>query len=146
MIPTINSDAILVRLAYSSKVGETATFKIEPQAWEMLKANEGKNYALVLAEVGNDGMPTKTEPKQSRGWQVGERSKWVIERCKDEQFWRFLLQTFGTALDEPINNATDCKAFLLHVYKMTSRKEFDGRANDFDDLRNRYRDWYCENV
>jgi hypothetical protein len=143
MTTTINSDAILVRLGYSSKTGETATFKIEQAAWEALKANEGKNYVLVLAEVGDDGMPAQTEPKPKQ-WRIGERSRWVVQRCKEPQFWRFLYSESGANID----SEESAKAFVLGAWHMESRKEFDetSRYKDFLELTGRYNNWIARNA
>lgn len=131
-LPTISSDAILVRLSYSSKMGETVLLKIEKSAWERLKANEGKNYSLVLCEVGNDGMPTLTEPNsEKKGWQVGERAKWVIERCSEEIFWRYL-ESLGIG---PVEDSETAKRVVLASYLMDSRRGFDDSPAAFSSLR-----------
>jgi hypothetical protein len=93
-------ESLIKRLNQSSAQGSTVTLTIDDELYGAMRGHEGKRGMLVWQEIGNDERPIVSEPfeqpklkdvdaeRYARWKKLGPRTKWLIERCKEDKFRR----------------------------------------------------------
>lgn len=120
------------------------TFDIEPaQAKDAfsLFAAPGTPVAIAALKQGYAAKSDEPEPKEP----VGHLCKWLVMRCAEPEFWRWLeaepMKGEGTAF----TSAIQASEFVKYYLGIDSRKEIDGnpeREADFHNLiRGPYSRW-----
>jgi len=87
--PTAYSDELqFIRYSDGSRSGPVVTFRLPDREYlDRFIGKEGKRYAAVLVEIGDDEKPVEQAVKpEAKG---GELSKWAALRCKDVAFLRW---------------------------------------------------------
>lgn len=147
-------EALIKRLNQSSNQGSTITLTIDDTLYQSLRGHEGKHYAFVLQEIGNDGekaatppyeppafVPDKAKPvdkeKKERWNSLKPKAKWLIERCDDPMFWKYINLQNHVGANEARKIAKD---WILNTLNIASRSEADlpQHSNNFNSLREHY--------
>lgn len=139
-------ESIIKRLNQSSGQGSTITLAITDELYTELRGHEGKIGSLFWRETGNDGEPTVTKPfkpqkleattKSERWEELGGRTKWLIDRCKDPEFQKFCGAYKGVMSNAERENAA--KQYVMQLFEFEkSRKEVEHfkHHREFDMLR-----------
>lgn len=118
------------------------TFDIEPaQAKDAfsLFAAPGTPVAIAALKQGYAAKSDETEPKEP----VGHLCKWLVMRCSEPEFWRWLGSEPCNGTD--IKSEAQASEFVKYYLGIDSRKEIDGnpeREADFHNLiRGPYSRW-----
>lgn len=118
MTPLFQGELQLRRWSESSTQGVQVTFALaDADDLEPLKMKSGKRFMAVLVEVGDDEMPVQPPPTQ-----LGTLGLWLVQRCKDPEFWQWL----NADLSYNVGCDADAALAVKHILAVESRKDVDG--------------------
>lgn len=121
MTPTFQGEVQFRRWSDSSTQGVQVTFALpDSEALEPLKGKEGRRFAAVLVEIGDDEMPVQPRPrKDTRGPLCRE----ACDYCRLPEFWAWVTEScegYG-----PVNCEDAARQWVLDTCQITTRKELD---------------------
>ena len=155
--PTYSGECQFVTYADSSKGGPRITLRLRDRdELEAFIGMEGKRFALVLVQIGDDEQPVppqKREPSPAKG---GQLARLAGQWCKREDFARFIRPIYDRAMggngrswgDVSPDDFTGaegglkgaegyCRHAILVLCDVNSRRELDSNpdaAEKFNDL------------
>jgi hypothetical protein len=148
------TESLIKRVNRSSSQGSTITLTIDDDVCNSMFGHEGKRGMLVWQEIGNDEQPIATKERgpvpvknspfdKSAAWaEINPRTKWLIERCKDRKFARFLGVQDGFMTNAQVE--LEVKALVivtLGLNQSRSEVELDKNREKFNSLRMDYQNW-----
>jgi hypothetical protein len=159
MSSQFTSESLIKRVSRSSTQGSTVTLTIDDDVCNAMFGHEGKRGMFVWQEIGNDEQQSVTEAferpsakdveaeRYARWQKLGPRTKWLIDRCKELEFQKFL----GIQNDVFVNKERELKAKEIVIETLglkTSRSEVDDFKihAPFDELRELYAKWIRHNA
>lgn len=123
MTPTYKDELQFVRYGDGSRTGPTVTFRLPDREFlNSFIGREGKRFAAVLIEIGDDETPVEPQQEKPKG---GLLAQWCAMRCKEPDFRAWLSEEFGT---EDIVDEEVAKKFICSTLHIESRAEID--SND----------------
>ena len=122
--PTFQGEVQLAGWSESHNGGAKVTFWLPDaeslDAFRVLTTKKGNTAGhrlmAVLVEIGDDEQPVEPEPPK-----VGPLAYWMVRRCAEPEFWRWLEQATGGPVENPVRAASVVKMIL----GVKSRKEVD---------------------
>lgn len=122
--PTFQGEVQLAGWSESHNGGAKVTFWLPDaeslDAFRVLTTKKGNTAGhrlmAVLVEIGDDEQPVEPEPPK-----VGPLAYWMVRRCAEPEFWRWLEQSTGGPVQNPVRAASAVKMIL----GVKSRKEVD---------------------
>lgn len=120
MTPLFQGEVQLRRWSESSSQGVQVTFALaDSDDLEPLKMKSGKRFMAVLVEIGDDEQAVQP-PKEP----IGPLCKWLVMRCAESEFWKFLAEDFRLGKAAP-KSAEECSVVVKSLLMIDSRKEID---------------------
>ncbi|MBB3004390.1 hypothetical protein FHX57_006772 [Paraburkholderia tropica] len=86
----------------------------------------GHRLAAVLVEIGDDEQPV--QPPKAEAAKGGALAKLAAQFCADEQFWRFIGETFG----DEVHDSDQCALWVRCQCEIKSRAELDSNEGAAD--------------
>jgi hypothetical protein len=110
------------RYSDTSTQGQQVVFALtDREALSSFIGKEGKRFACVLVEIGDDEQPVQ-QPERPK---LGPLCREAIDLCVMTDFWRYV----------QAENEADAKEFILNVCGVSSRKDLDTVATAAEKFR-----------
>lgn len=92
IVPAFQDEMQFIRYGDGSRTGPIVTFRLPDRSYlERFIGKEGRRFASVLVEIGDDETPVQPEPEvATEPAKGGPLAKWAALRCQDARFWAWL--------------------------------------------------------
>lgn len=132
--PTFKGELQFRRYSDTSTQGQQVVFAVaDREALECFIGKEGKRFAAMLVELGDDEQPVdtrnsgdvqKVEKSHLNREPLGDLCWRAVQWCKEPEFWKFLEWAYGGE----ITSEQAAKHELENLLGIASRKELDTNA------------------
>ena len=122
----------------SSRGGPRVTFRLaDRELLERFIGCEGKRYACMLVELGDDETPAEPAPAApktaapAKRERMGPLCEWAVMRCGEDRFQRWALAQMKSMVVMPADIKPEevARWFICHTCGIASRKELDTNSS-----------------
>lgn len=119
LVPFFSGEIQFRRYSDTSTQGQQVVFAVaDREALSSFIGKEGKRFAAVLVELGDDEMPVQPQPKKDTR---GPLCREACDYCEMPEFQAWVAHKTGNT----VANVGCAKKFIIDVCQVESRKDLD---------------------